>query len=975
MKAHVFQFDQAKADAVDTTDAVRLLEALRHPDEPIWLQSFADGPDTLYLLEQKTAKSGRPYTVKRWKVTGIPKAGGKTSSVQGITEKTGNTTLEQMATRPYLLENMARAGVFFCVNVLAEDAPRRKAEHVTRVAAVFLDLDGTPMPEGLPLVPTATVESSAGRHHVYWAVDGIPLDEFPVIQKHLAHLYSADPAVHDLPRVMRLPGYWHGKDEPGQLVRLTSLQPDAQYTRDDLLQAFPGLVDALATATAERERQAQDAERRREQADRIREQISTGTAGTLAEVQRKYGEVAMLGLTADLLAASEGQRNNTLNAVAYRAGRLIGAGFLDEADVRAQLGDIAEQTGLERGETETTLSSGLEAGKANPVDASQVGKFLGVKVQKKPSGNLEQAAARIDVAPDGLPAADAIPDPEGEGGSYSDLQIKELLGIPWPVVAADTEKAHAHRLHDLAGGDLGYVAELGGYVAWNGRQWLSGGKEGAGQVEAKRRVQGLGMAMQPEVEQLLALYSVLDVAAKRAAKEHGPDSREYRELERKASAMEKAYYAHARVAKVTESDAKQKAILSSARTLYVKDIRDFEPRPWVVGFQNGVWDRGVFREARREDHLLTLAAVPYQPSADRRSWMEVLDRITGNDVDLARTLQHVAGYALSGASSLRLLPWLYGEAGTGKSTFSELLATVLGEMAATIDPKLFAVDAARERLGAAIWGKRVALCAEAGNARLDAEALKTLSGGDRLSVRMLYAEGFTARASHVLVMVANDPPRVEAYDDALKDRVLALPFNHPLQNGAPLLDGRRLEELRQDPGSDLVGGFTSWAIDGLNEIYRAGDVHRAEVCRTATRAFWADVDPLHDFWLGLDRAELVRGISVAALRKVYEEWCDSVGSRPLGTQKFNKACKSVGLDSHSNGKERGWKLFKATAFPVEADQGGGARTDNFDNFDPISPKPKNFPIYAREEKGFRENGSEVVKVVSGRAAGWVGDDL
>lgn len=402
-------------------------------------------------------------------------------------------------------------------------------------------------------------------------------------------------------------------------------------------------------------------------------------------MQRKYGEITLLNVCADVLGTGEGGRNNALNWAAFRAGQMVGGGFLDEDRARAELTAVGQRVGLEEHEVEQTVSRGLEAGKGKPMDGSSVAQFVGLKKRrKKTGGNLRQAAARVEQAPEELPSAEEIPDPEGEGGTYSSAQVRELLGITWPVVAADTDNAHAHRLRELAGDDLGYVAEFGGYVAWNGKQWLSGGKDGAGQVEARRRVQGLGVAMGPEVERLLTLYSRLDVAAKRLEREHGPDSREVKAMRRKAEAMEKAYYAHARAAKSTEADSRQKAILNSARTLYMKSVHDFEPRPWIVGFQNGTWDRGEFRPARREDHLLTLAAIEYHPDAPRDEWLEVLDRLTGGDADLAHTLQDVAGYALSGASTLRLLPWLYGEGGTGKSTFSELLATVLGDLAATV---------------------------------------------------------------------------------------------------------------------------------------------------------------------------------------------------------------------------------------------------------------------------------------------------
>ena len=56
------------------------------------------------------------------------------------------------------------------------------------------------------------VASSPARHHVYWLVDGLPVDQFAPLQKALARRYQGDPVVSDACRVMRLPGFYHQKD-------------------------------------------------------------------------------------------------------------------------------------------------------------------------------------------------------------------------------------------------------------------------------------------------------------------------------------------------------------------------------------------------------------------------------------------------------------------------------------------------------------------------------------------------------------------------------------------------------------------------------------------------------------------------------------------------------------------------------------------------------------------------------------------
>jgi hypothetical protein len=108
--------------------------------------------------------------------------------------------------------NERGCGIFITVN--ETDLKGRAKENVVRVRVCFIDLDGAPLPEKFHAKPHIVVESSPGKWHVYWRVKDCPLDKFEAIQKRLIKHYGSDPAVHDLPRVMRLPGFVHCKDEP-----------------------------------------------------------------------------------------------------------------------------------------------------------------------------------------------------------------------------------------------------------------------------------------------------------------------------------------------------------------------------------------------------------------------------------------------------------------------------------------------------------------------------------------------------------------------------------------------------------------------------------------------------------------------------------------------------------------------------------------------------------------------------------------
>lgn len=109
--------------------------------------------------------------------------------------------------------NLEGYGVFVAIN--ATDGKGRKKENVTKVRALFVDLDGSPLQPILDcnLEPHIIIESSPSRFHAYWFIENVPLEKFESIQKSLAKQFSGDSSVCDLPRLMRLPGFLHRKGE------------------------------------------------------------------------------------------------------------------------------------------------------------------------------------------------------------------------------------------------------------------------------------------------------------------------------------------------------------------------------------------------------------------------------------------------------------------------------------------------------------------------------------------------------------------------------------------------------------------------------------------------------------------------------------------------------------------------------------------------------------------------------------------
>jgi hypothetical protein len=141
----------------------------------------------------------------------------------------------------------------------------------------------------------------------------------------------------------------------------------------------------------------------------------------------KYAVAALMGCAAELAAAPEGARNNTLNKLAFRLGTMIVRGWIGRDRVFAELLKAATACGLPEVETQRTCKSGLDAGEKFPHPDLQDGR-------KEP---FEQQ--RVPVKTNGMPI--------GDGGGTGGGEKK-----PWPAPVEDVAYS------GLAGEIVGAIA-------------------------------------------------------------------------------------------------------------------------------------------------------------------------------------------------------------------------------------------------------------------------------------------------------------------------------------------------------------------------------------------------------------------------------------------------------------------------------------------------------------------------------------
>jgi len=156
----------------------------------------------------------------------------------------------------------------------------------------------------------------------------------------------------------RQPYSWHG-GEPGAVKR-----EDLPYVRQADMEAF---IDTAAELLIKEfgflpiENKAKANRNDKQQ---------TKTEGTAGVRERAYAEAALQGCAAELAATKKNSRNDKLNALAFRLGRMVARGWIKRTDIEAALlkamhdnAGVADD-GIKA--AEATLRSGLDAGEKDP---------------------------------------------------------------------------------------------------------------------------------------------------------------------------------------------------------------------------------------------------------------------------------------------------------------------------------------------------------------------------------------------------------------------------------------------------------------------------------------------------------------------------------------------------------------------------------------------------------------------------------
>ena len=341
------------------------------------------------------------------------------------------------------------------------------------------------------------------------------------------------------------------------------------------------------------------------------------------------------------------------------------------------------------------------------------------------------------------------------------------------------------------------------------------------------------------------------------------------------------------------------------------DLTDFEggwdTDPDVAGLPTGqVLDlnSGATRPGSRHDKITNrLGAVPKNGTPQR--WLQFLIESLpeDNQVENVNFLKRWCGYTLTGHNTEHKFLLLLGSGGNGKSTFLNVLETILGSYFVGLAAEaLFGNTPQHRQWLARIDTARCAAIAEPEpGSRWRAGELKELTGGGSITANRMRENSFDFRSVAKLIVLANDAPRLNRVDHAFQRRLLLMPFTRvpAPEDKDEKLGGKLLAE---------AGQILSWMIEGASEYLKHGLGTIPAAATLASADYLANEDVFGQWIEDCFISEFDSTVANKQLLDSARVWCGNQGMKTaFGSKTISAELMKRGFVKCKSGAVRGFK--------------------------------------------------------------------
>ncbi len=303
----------------------------------------------------------------------------------------------------------------------------------------------------------------------------------------------------------------------------------------------------------------------------------------------------------------------------------------------------------------------------------------------------------------------------------------------------------------------------------------------------------------------------------------------------------------------------------------------------IIAFRNTLYDVCNDEAIQKDPSIVTttrMTSVEYNPDIVEHDQLDTfMFNLFGgqdDDKDMMRFIYEVIGYCLVNNTFAQKFFILYGEGGNGKSSFLQLLTSLLTEVNVS-NIALIDIDGSKFRL-AEIMGKFANIGDDIDNGSILSTAnIKKIVTGDTIVIENKGCKPYSYNPHAKLFFSCNSIPRIYDTSTGMQDRLVVIPMTNRIRNTS-LASPYIVQEIVNS--------------NGLTVLLNRAD--NGEV----------QITPVYGSTLGYD-AEInilqsTKDVFARDLYLIYQNWAKESGYKSLGKHEFGKRMKALGYTNTKN---------------------------------------------------------------------------
>lgn len=303
-----------------------------------------------------------------------------------------------------------------------------------------------------------------------------------------------------------------------------------------------------------------------------------------------------------------------------------------------------------------------------------------------------------------------------------------------------------------------------------------------------------------------------------------------------------------------------------------------------IAFQDGIYniENDEFIDFDPDIVITNKINYKYNPYAESEVTNKTLNKLACNDEKVRLLLEEVVGYCFYRRNELRKSFILIGDKANGKSTYLDMIKTLLGdENTAALDLK----ELGDRFKTAELFGKLANIGDDIGDEFIPNPAVfKKLVSGDRLNTERKGRDPFDFNNYSKLLFSANAIPRIKDKSGAVIDRLIIVPFDATFSPDDPDFDPYIKYKLRKPESMEYL---IKIGLEGLKRVLTNRRFTTSTRVIKELQEYEENNNPILTFFKEIDIDEIENNTTKEVYKK-YNEFCLANNFTPLSNIEFSR---------------------------------------------------------------------------------------